>query len=166
MTVNRHSLPLPLARFPLPGGVEVQKWCGTPADRGRVTRLAEACREAAGAAGGPAIRDAGLLGELQSRPGRRVEAWLATAEGDPSPPGGCLGLVTLVEATSGWSIGWLLVHPAERRRGLARGLVSIAAAAAGGRGAEAISAETLSHWPAASAFWQGLAPGGTNPGLG
>ena len=159
MTVIRHHLPLPLASFQPPAGIEVRGWSGSPADRALVARLAEACRAAAESAGGPAIRPSGLLGELQSRPGRRVDAWLAVEPGATGPADACLGLVTLVETAAGWSLGWLLVHPAGRRQGLARSLVSIAATAARSRGARTLSFETLDRWPEASAFWRSLETG-------
>ena len=108
---------------------------------------------------GPDIRAKGLVGDLASRPGRQVDAWLARGPAGGSRAGECLGLVTLVATATGWSIGWLVVHPMMRRQGLGRGLVSIAAAAAADRGAERLSAETLAGWPAASGFWRSMTSG-------
>ena len=127
-------------------------------DRAAVARLA-AC---VGAAAGPAPRPAGLMAELRERPGRRVACWMAwprTPDDTLSAAGPC-GFVTLVEAhdragRARWSIGWLLVHPAARRQGLARALVATALNQARTAGAAEVFTETSSLWPAA-AFWQAV----------
>lgn len=129
-----------------------------PADADRVADLVTAVNAGAGP-GGPAPRPAGLIGELQSRPGRSVSCWLArprTAPAEAAPR----GLVTLVHVhdRSGrvrWSIGWLLVHPAARRKGLGRALVAIAVQQAREAGADALWAETSAAWTAA-AFWRAI----------
>lgn len=158
MAVVRHALVLPIPPSPLPAGIEVRPWKGSAADRAGVELLVAACGDAAGREGshegGPDVRATGLVADLASRPGRQVDAWLARG-----PAGECLGLVTLVATATGWSIGWLLVHPMLRRQGLGRGLVSIAAAAAMERGAVRLSAETLAAWPAASGFWGSMTSG-------
>ena len=111
---------------------------------------------------------AGVLAELAGRPGRAVQAWLAwpldermpPAVATPAaglPPRHPLGLVTLVVVPAvppRASIGWLLVDPAFRRRGVAQALVTAALAAAHAAGAERVTAETLLTWPAAAAFWR------------
>ena len=111
---------------------------------------------------------AGVLAELAGRPGRAVQAWLAwpldermpPAVATPAaglPPRHPLGLVTLVVVPAvppRASIGWLLVDPAFRRRGVAQALVTAALAAAHAAGAERVTAETLPTWPAAAAFWR------------
>lgn len=129
----------------------------------RLVGLAEACR------GGeaPAKGAAGLRAELVSRPGRRVTAWIATRPGSAD----AAAVVTLVEslpAAGGpprYSIGWLLVDPAERRTGLGSALVAAAVAEAGARGADRVTAETRSDWEGATAFWRGLSAlhGGDGP---
>ena len=111
---------------------------------------------------------AGVLAELAGRPGRAVQAWLAwpldermpPAVATPAtglPPRHPLGLVTLVVVPAvppRASIGWLLVDPAFRRRGVAQALVTAALAAAHAAGTERVTAETLPTWPAAAAFWR------------
>lgn len=127
----------------------------------------------------------GLRAELTSREGRRVHGWLAwpvdpyppvaplpsgTRTGEPvgfacdAGPGGrhCpLGMVAVVDVGRQplvrASIAWLLVHPAVRRRGVGTALVRRARAEVGSLGGDVISAETLSSWPAATAFWTRVA---------
>ncbi|MEX0668920.1 MAG: GNAT family N-acetyltransferase [Pirellulales bacterium] len=99
---------------------------------------------------------AGLLGECTSRPDRNVSAWLARADTiDPA------GLVTLTVVTAGvkrrFSIGWLLVAPAARRRGVATALACRALVQAQAAGASEVHVETLESWTDADAFWQNLA---------
>lgn len=100
---------------------------------------------------------AGLAAEVASRPGRRVETWLAwPASGLHT--GEMAGLATLVTASGGprirVSIGWLLVHPSARGRGLGRGLVATLLTAAHRRGIDRVWIETRSDWLAATAFWR------------
>ena len=68
--------------------------------------------------------------------------------------------MTLVEAgregSRRWSIGWLLVVPEARRRGVGRLLVATAVEAAAADGAREVWAETDTRWPAATAFWHRL----------
>lgn len=124
----------------------------------RLAGLAEACR----GEDGPDLSSAGLRAEIASRPGRRVTAWIATL---PGKGGAAAGLVTLVEslpAAGGsprYSIGWLLVDPAERRLGLGSALVAAAVAEAVARGADRVTAETRSDWTGATAFWRRLSGG-------
>lgn len=100
---------------------------------------------------------AGLAAELTSRPTRRVETWLAWPAGEP-PTGEPAGLATLVTASGGQrlrvSIGWLLVHPAARGRGLGRRLVATLLMVAQQRTIDRMWVETRSDWPAATAFWR------------
>lgn len=138
------------------GAYAIRPFFSTDADR--VADLVAAANAAAGP-GGPAPRPVGLIGELQSRPGRSVSCWLARPRTAPAEAGP-RGLVTLVHVhdRSGrvrWSIGWLLVHPAARREGLGRALVAVAVQQARQAGADALWAETSAAWTAA-AFWRAI----------
>jgi GNAT superfamily N-acetyltransferase len=126
-------------------------------DAAAVFALADACRAGAGQ-DEAAFAPAGIAAELVSRPGRRVDAWLAWPQEEPSQP---LGLVAVVEAGDReprrFSIAWLFVDPQARRRGIATALVAHALAAAHARGAARLAAETHGAWPAASSFWRSIA---------
>lgn len=135
-------------------------------DRAAISALAASCRRQ----DGPfmQISTTGLVGETASRPGREVHGWLAwpreTIPGAEKTRDCPLGLVTLVAASpsSGgsarrFSIGWLVVHPGARRRGVAGALVNHALHHARACGASAVFADTRADWPAAVAFWQALA---------
>lgn len=128
----------------------------TGADDASVAALAASI---AAADDGPRLQPRGIVTELRGRAGRDVAAWLARPAADDDRER-IDGLVTLVAARgrgtgTRWSIGWLLVHPAARRRGLGRTLVAAAVGRARERGAEAVWAETAADWPAA-AFWLAL----------
>lgn len=130
-------------------------------DLAAVAELAARCRAVdADMAGRWSPR--GLRAELSGREGRRVHGWIAWPTGthaDRSPVGMVavvdVGRRPLVRA----SIAWLLVHPAVRRRGVATALVRRALAEVGRLGGDVASAETLSSWPAATAFWRRFAEG-------
>ncbi|MCE9630765.1 MAG: GNAT family N-acetyltransferase [Planctomycetia bacterium] len=98
---------------------------------------------------------AGLCGECTPRPGRNVLASLARID-DVDPA----GMVTLTVAGQGearrFSIGWLVVAPAARRRGVATALVRHALAQAQVAGAAVVYVETLGTWADADAFWRSL----------
>ena len=107
----------------------------------------------------PAVRGAGLVAEMDGRAGRLVAGWLAWLPEDADSQGPVGGLITLVQARSAggdarWSIGWLLVRPQARRRGLGRELVATALAAAAAAGAPAVWVETESRWSGSLAFWR------------
>lgn len=98
---------------------------------------------------------AGLCDECTPRPGRNVLASLARIDHvDPA------GMVTLtvagMAATRRFSIGWLVVVPAARRRGVATALVCHALAQARTAGAAVVHVETLGSWADADAFWRTL----------
>ncbi|MEI6239126.1 MAG: GNAT family N-acetyltransferase [Planctomycetia bacterium] len=98
-----------------------------------------------------------LAAELRSRPGRAVLGWVARPVA-PSDGRLVLGFVTLVIVSGPpaerFSLGWLVVDPAFRHRGVGRALVARAMHEASGLGAAEIHVETLDSWPAAVAFWQ------------
>ena len=98
---------------------------------------------------------AGVLAEMQGRPGREVWAWLARPVGPASTPAGLAILVAAGQSAHlRWSIGLLVVDPACRRRGVGMSLVATAVHFAEVRGASVVHAETLDRWPAAAAFWR------------
>lgn len=117
-----------------------------PRDRAAVATLADEARE-----GTVSFSARGLLGELESREGRQVSAWLAwrPATLGPRP----IGVVMVARTTAGLSIPWLLVDPDVRRQGVARALVAVAVEHARSIGAGKITADTLDSWIESSAFW-------------
>jgi ribosomal protein S18 acetylase RimI-like enzyme len=105
------------------------------ADRQAVMTLAAQCRSADPAGH---FAPAGLLSELNGRPGRVVSGWLAWPVGQRQPAAaangiaiGPLGLVALVTAGElprpRFSIAWLLVDPEARRQGIASALAEVIA---------------------------------------
>lgn len=139
-----------------PAGVDVRPWRDD--DASALARLAVAAADRWPRPPGPSA--AGWLAELRGRPGRDVQAWLAwetvVAGGVAAP----LGFVTLVATSSAvgirHAIGWLVVDPAARRRGIARALVAAALGAARRGGAETVWVETAAAWPEAAAFWRAV----------
>ena len=84
--------------------------------------------------------------------GRTTHAWAALRSDDAFVA--VIGLrQVVVEGDARFSIPWLLVDPAERRRGVATGLVRTALAAAAEAGGTHVAVETLARWSASSAFW-------------
>jgi len=151
---------LPVAGFPALTCAEVVVEPVDPVHAlGDLQALAAAGDESTAEAG-MSLRPAGLAAELTSRRGREVWTWIArdhsaeSAAGTESRP---VGFVALVRAGSEdgprWSIGWLVVDPGWRRRGIGRALVATAVRFAGARGAWLVHVETLARWPAAAAFW-------------
>lgn len=110
--------------------------------------------------GGPQPRGLGILAELASRPARQVEGWLAVIPSPDATGETVAGLVSLVASRSATgirhSIGWLLVHPAARRRGVGRSLVAHACRRAAELAADTVWAECRTDWAEAMAFWRGV----------
>lgn len=168
---------------PTGGGlvVDIRPLLG-PLDLAAAVELAGQSRTGDGTPAGR-LSPSGLRAELTSREGRRVHGWLAwpvvrepsVTPQAPDPASGMppaadavssgdrcpLGMVTVVDVGRPplvrASIAWLLVHPAARRHGVATALVRRARAEVGRLGGEFVSAETLSSWPAATAFWTRVA---------
>lgn len=92
--------------------------------------------------------------------------WLAVAPASPasahtaSPDAGVIGAVTLALRTGAdrrWPVvHWLLVDPAWRRRGVARGLISHLEQAAWDAGHRQVRLETHAGWTAAVACYRSL----------
>ena len=108
----------------------------------------------------PQPRGRGLLAEIMSRPHRQVEAWLAVVPAAEDACGRLAGLISLVRCRSATgirhSIGWVLVHPDARRRGVARGLVAQACSRAVELAADSVWVECRSDWAEAMAFWRAV----------
>lgn len=155
----------PAQRFPPEteaSGLSLRSACAGR-DASIIAGLAEEAATMAGAGrpgAGPEPRGRGLVAELASRPGREVEAWLAITQAVPTAGDRVVGLISLVAARSATgirhSIGWLLVHPAARRRGVARALVARACRRAAELGAEMVWVECRSDWADAMAFWRAV----------
>ena len=144
-----------------PAGVELRPW--TAGDPAPLERLAAAVAAGWPRRAGPSA--AGWAREFESRPGRAVRAWLAweaAATGDTVVPRGFVTLVAAAgQAGERHAIGWLVVDPAARRRGIGRALAAAALDAARRQGAAEVWVETAATWPEAAAFWRGL---GFEPG--
>lgn len=125
-----------------------------PADQARGAESIIRLAESAHGDGFAPIRATGLLAELGSRPGRKVESWLALLDGTPA------GLVELASGSAGLrtrhSLPWLLVSRHARRQGIATALVNTALESARDQGATEVWVETRSDWPAATAFWTAI----------
>jgi ribosomal protein S18 acetylase RimI-like enzyme len=122
-----------------------------------IARLSDAVAGDATVPAAPGPRGGGLLADLASRPGREVEAWLTIM---PASDERAVGLISLVRSRSATgvrhSIGWILVHPAARRQGIARALVAQACRRAAKLAAEAVWIECRSDWAEAMAFWRAV----------
>lgn len=159
MAVIRHVLD---AETPGLSCCQSGEWAVFPLDHslglGIVKPLLLACNADSGA--GPRLSPAGLLAELASRDGRSSVGFLArsAAAGPDADPVG-LALVIEASGTRGrrFSLAWLLVHPAARRQGVAKALLSHSLAHVRSRGGKECSVETLSSWPDAVAFWRRVA---------
>ena len=131
-------------------------------DAGLIARLSDdlAGVDDAGGRAGPLPAGGGLLAEVTSRPGRTVEAWIAMRPESGAGPPRIAGLVSLVTCRQPTgprhSIGWLLVHPADRRQGVGRMLVARACRRALETGAQTVWAESRGDWAEAITFWHAV----------
>lgn len=140
-------------------GVDVRP-VDLPRDVGFIAAVAASCAAFARAGDGAGPASTNVLAECATTPGRSVHGWLARTPARPE--GEAIGLVTLVVVGAGAgppraSIGWLLVAPTHRRRGVATALVARAADHARSLGIDRIVADTLAQWPAATGFWGSIA---------
>jgi ribosomal protein S18 acetylase RimI-like enzyme len=142
-----------------PPGILLRPVCADR-DGQEIVGLGDSIAGAAGVANGPRPQGRGLVAELTSRPGRKVEAWLATISSPDATGERGAGLVSLVSCRTATgirhSIGWVLVHPATRRRGVARALVAQACSRAAELAAEAVWVECRSDWAEAMEFWRAV----------
>ncbi|MFM8282142.1 MAG: GNAT family N-acetyltransferase [Planctomycetaceae bacterium] len=156
MPIVRYRIALRSGAAAAPAGVVVRS-CSRPDDwQSAIAALVARCRVAAADGVGPVPRAEGLASEWASRPGREVVVWVAVPADDPAT---CLGLVTLVVTGWGFSVGWLLVDPVARRRGVGRALVAAVAGEVSRRGGTAFAAHTSTAWPAAACFWRSVTAG-------
>ncbi|MFM7136767.1 MAG: GNAT family N-acetyltransferase [Planctomycetota bacterium] len=124
--------------------------------------LASLCHAVATGGSWPSVqpRGRGLLTDLVSRPGRQVETWVALTPTQEATGERLAGMISLVQSQSPigirHSIGWLLVHPQARRRGLARALVAHACRRAADMDAGRVWAECRSDWAESLAFWRAV----------
>ena len=130
------------------GGLGVEEVLPPAAD-GEIASLIDACRTHGG---GMASRLSarGMIAELAGREGRRHRVWIAREAGC-----GAVGLIVLTETLPGprFSISWLIVHPAWRRRGVGKRLVHEVVTAVRGADGRTLHVETLDAWADAKAFW-------------
>lgn len=139
-----------------PAGLLLRAVCADR-DTHEIAQLSDAVAGDAAVSAAPRPRGRGLLAELASRPGRDVEAWLAIL---PDPEERAAGLISLVQSRSATavrhSIGWVLVHPAARRRGIARALVAHACRRAAELAAAEVWIECRSDWTDSLTFWRAV----------
>jgi GNAT superfamily N-acetyltransferase len=161
MAVIHHTLasrPLPICRTGFPWFVfSPREGSASP----RAAAFVRACATET-TAPGPRISLAGLAGVWSDRAGRTTRGFVAIDAGDGADAAWA-GLVVVAESeTVGcrrFSLAWLLVHPAVRRRGVATALVCHALEFIHARGGTEASVESLTAWPPAVAFWRHVADG-------
>lgn len=145
---------LPVARFPAceTAGFVVER--ADPVQSASDLVAVVAAGDAQKAEAEMRLRPGGLAAELTSRAGREVWAWIARERAAESRPVGFVALVRVGgENEPRWSIGWLVVDSASRRRGIGTALVATAVRFAAAGGASIVHVETLDRWTAAVAFW-------------
>jgi ribosomal protein S18 acetylase RimI-like enzyme len=128
--------------------------CNPGDDSVDVAGLVEACRQRDRQ---PVLREAGLRRELRSRSDRLVQPFGAWEIAEERPLVGLLLVVrTGTACLQRWSISWLVVHPAFRRRGLGRSLVSVACDHVRQQGGGHLHVETHAKWLEAVRFWRSV----------
>jgi GNAT superfamily N-acetyltransferase len=165
MAVIRHVLPVV---SPPTGRLPAAEWAvfllDSTASAAELGPLVGACNALQDA--GPRLSVAGIAGDLAGRAGRTARGFVAQRVRRTGPDeaekglAACLGLAVLIDAHGGrgrrFSLATLLVHPNMRRRGIAAALLRHTLAHVRSCGGTEVSVETLSSWPAATAFWQAL----------
>lgn len=159
MAIVRAVIPVERAAAPVADFEEAGcQWriaaCNPGDDSVDVAGLVKACRQQEWQ---PVLREAGLRGELSSRPDRLVQPFGAWEIAGERRLAGLLLVVRTGRASlQRWSISWLLVHPEFRRRGLGRSLVSAACDHVRRQGGGHLHVETHADWLEAVRFWQSV----------
>lgn len=155
MSIFRMSLPASGWSRWKPAADVIVSRCSPP-DVDVAAAVAMACRTDAGS--GYRISAAGLRGWLEPHPSAPAccELWLARHQAGEPVGAACLSR-TRNRAGTRWSIPFLLVVPAARRRGVATTLLREVLRSAEEAGAGHVEVETSTDWIPAVHFWRSIA---------